>query len=99
VAFEIAIVVARCEAHLVRLSALDEGSGTNGSDVFVGEGDNALGGAAGEMRRGALTVKVVGGPTEPTGSVVRALAAVVTRIFTVAREAIGKGGQLALAEY
>jgi hypothetical protein len=51
------------------------------------------------MRQGAFVVEVVGRPTELTGPVVRALATVVTRIFAVAREAIGEGGQLAFAEY
>jgi hypothetical protein len=42
---------------------------------------------------------VVGGPTEPTGSVVWALAAVVTWVLTVTREAVGERWQLALAEH
>jgi hypothetical protein len=99
VVLQVTVVVARRKAHLVRLATLDKGGGTDCSDVLVDEGDNALGGAAGEMRRRALIVKVVGGPTEPAGSVVRALPAVVTRIFTVAREAIGERRQLAFAEY
>jgi hypothetical protein len=49
VAFQVPIVVACCEAHLVRLSALDEGGGADAPDVLVGEGDDALSGAAGEM--------------------------------------------------
>jgi hypothetical protein len=99
VAFQVAIIVAHCQAHLIRLSILDEGGGTDGSDVFVGEGDDALGGAAGEMRRGALIVEMVSGPAESAGPVVRALAALVARILAMAREAIGEWWQLALAEH
>jgi hypothetical protein len=99
VALEVSVVVTCHEAHLVRLSALDKGGGTDGSDAPVIKGDDALGSATGEMRRGTLTVKVVGRPTEPTGSVVGALATVVTRILTVACEAIREGGQLALAKH
>jgi hypothetical protein len=44
-------------------------------------------------------MEVMGGPTEPTGSVVWTLAAVVARILTMTGEAIGEGWQLALAEY
>jgi hypothetical protein len=99
VAFQVSVVVACREAHLVRLSAFDEGGGADAPDVFVGEGDDALGGAAGEMGRGAFVVVVVSGPTEPTGSVIRTLAAVVTRILAVASKAVGEGWQLTLAEY
>jgi hypothetical protein len=49
VAFQVTVVVPCCEAHLVRVAALDEGCGTDGSDVFVSKGDNALSGAAGEV--------------------------------------------------
>ena len=49
VAFEIPVVVACGKAHLVRLSALDEGGGADAPDVLVGEGDDALSGAAGEV--------------------------------------------------
>jgi hypothetical protein len=44
-------------------------------------------------------VEVVGGPTEPAGSVVRALTAVVARILAMAREAVGEWWQLALAKH
>jgi hypothetical protein len=99
VAFQVPIVVAPCEAHLVRLPALDEGGGTNCSEVLVEEGDDALSGAAGEVGRWAFVVGVIGRPTEPTGSIVRAIAAVVAWILAVTGEAIGEGWQLALAEY
>jgi hypothetical protein len=65
----------------------------------VGEGDDALGGATSEVGRGALVVEVVGRPTEPAGSIVGALAAVVTRILAVAREAVGEWQHLALAKH
>jgi hypothetical protein len=97
VAFEVAIVIACHEAHLIQLIVLDEGGGTNHSDVLVGEGDDAVRGAAGEMGRGAFVMEVVGGPTEPTGSVVWALATIMTRILAVAGEAVGEGWQLAFA--
>jgi hypothetical protein len=99
VALQVTIVVARCKAHLVQLSALDEGGGTDGSDVLVGEGYDALGSATGEVGRGALIVRMVSRPTEPASSVVRALAAVMSRILTMAGEAIGEWLQLALAEH
>jgi hypothetical protein len=49
VAFQVSVVVARREAHLVRLSALDEGGGANAPDILVGEGNDALSGATGEV--------------------------------------------------
>jgi hypothetical protein len=49
VAFQVPVVVACCEAHLIRLSALDEGGGTDVPDVSVGEGDDTLGGAASKV--------------------------------------------------
>jgi hypothetical protein len=99
VALQVPVVIARCEAHLIQLSALDEGGGTDSPEVLVGEGDDALSGAASEVGRGALVVEMVGGPTEPAGSVVGALAAVVTRILAVAREAVGEWRHLALAKH
>jgi hypothetical protein len=99
VTFEVSVVVAGREAHFVRLSALDERGGTNGPDVFVVEGDDAVSGTAGKMGCGAFVVTMVGGPTEPTGSVVGALAAVVTRILTVTREAVRERGQLAFPQH
>jgi hypothetical protein len=44
-------------------------------------------------------VKMIGGPTEPTGPGVWALPAVVTRVLAMTGEAVGEGRQLALAEY
>jgi hypothetical protein len=49
VTFQVTIVVARCKVHLVQLSALDEGGGAEAPEVLVGEGDDALGGAASEV--------------------------------------------------
>jgi hypothetical protein len=49
VAFEVSVVVARCKAHLIRLMTFDEGGGADAPDVLVGEGDDALSGAAGEV--------------------------------------------------
>ena len=99
VAFEVSVVVARCKAHLVRLSALDEGGGADSSEVLVGEGDDALSGAASEVGRGTFVVKVIGRPTKPAGSVVRTLAAVMTRVLAMAGEAVGVRWQLALAKH
>jgi hypothetical protein len=99
VAFEISVVIARCKAHLVQLSALDEGGGTNCSNIFVGEGDNTLSGAADEVGGSTLTVEVVGGPAEVAGAIVGALSAVMAGILAMAGEAVGKRWQFALAEY
>jgi hypothetical protein len=77
---------------------LDEGSRTDSSDVDMVEGDDALSGAAGEVGQGAIVVEMVGRPTEMACVVIGALAAVVTWVLTMAREAIGEGWQLALAE-
>jgi hypothetical protein len=49
VTFQITIVIACCEAHFVRVAALDEGGGTDGSDVAVVKGDDALSGAISEV--------------------------------------------------
>jgi hypothetical protein len=49
VAFQVSVVVACREAHLVRVSALDEGGGADAPDVLVSEGDDAFGGATGEV--------------------------------------------------
>jgi hypothetical protein len=99
VAFEISVVVACCKAHLVRLPALDKGGGTDSSDVEVIEGDDALSGAAGKVRWGALSVGVVFRPAEAASAIVRALSAVMTGILAVAGEAVGEGWQLAFAKH
>ena len=44
-------------------------------------------------------MEAVGGPTEPTGSVVWALPAIVTRVLAMTGEAVGERWQLVLAEY
>jgi hypothetical protein len=49
VAFQIAIVVSCCKAHLVGFATLDEGSGTDSSNVAVVKRDDALSGAAGKV--------------------------------------------------
>jgi hypothetical protein len=84
VAFQVTVVVASCQAHLIRLSALDKGGGTDGSKVLVGEGDDALSGAAREVGRGAFVVKMVGRPAEVAGTVVGTLAAIMPWVFTMA---------------
>jgi hypothetical protein len=83
VAFEITIVISCCEAHLVGVRTFDEGGGTDGSDVGVVEGDDALSSAAGEMGCGAFRVGVIGGPTEAASAVVRALTTVMSRVLTM----------------
>jgi hypothetical protein len=67
--------------------------------VEVIEGDDALSGAAGEVRCGALSVGVVFGPAEAASAIVRALSAVMTGILAVAGEAVGEGWQLAFAKH
>jgi hypothetical protein len=99
VAFQVAVIIACGEAHLIGVSSFDEGHGTDVANVFVGEGDDALGGAAGEVRRGTLAMEVVGGPAESAGLGVGAVAAVVARVFTVTGKTIGEGGQFAFAKY
>jgi hypothetical protein len=49
VAFQVAIVVTRSKVHLVRVPSFDKGSGTDRSDVGMGEGNNTLSGATGEV--------------------------------------------------
>jgi hypothetical protein len=49
VAFQVSVVISCGKAHLVRLSAFDEGGGADAPDVLVSEGDDALSGAAGEV--------------------------------------------------
>jgi hypothetical protein len=49
VALQIAVVVPCRKAHLVGLTAFDKRGGTDGADVLVGERDNTLSGAAGEV--------------------------------------------------
>jgi hypothetical protein len=99
VAFKVSVVVTCCEAHLIRLSALNKRGGTNSSDVFVVEGDDTFLGAACEVGRRALAMEVVSGPAESAGPGVRAFATVVARVLTMARKAVGEGGQFALAEH
>jgi hypothetical protein len=99
VAFHIAVVIAHGEAHLIGVSSFDQGCGTDSSDVFVGEGDDALSGAAGEVGCGAFSVEMVGRPAEAAGAVVGALTALMTWVFAMAREAVGERGHLALAKY
>jgi hypothetical protein len=92
VAFQVAVVVACCKAHLIRVPSLDKGRGADSPDVFVVEGDNALSGAAGEMRRGTLAVEMVGGPAESAGPRIRAFIALMAWVFAMAGEAIREGG-------
>jgi hypothetical protein len=99
VTFHVAIVIACGEVHLVGVSSLDKGCGTDSSDVLVGEGDDALSGAAGKVGCGAFSMEVVSGPAEAAGAVVGALAAIMTQVFAMAREAVGERGLLALAKY
>jgi hypothetical protein len=99
VTFEVSVVVASYKAHLIRLPALDKRGGTDGPDVRVGEGDNARSGATGEMGRRACVVEVVGGPTEPTGPVIRTFPTIVSWVLTMTREAVRERGQLALSKY
>jgi hypothetical protein len=49
VTFQVAIIIAHGKVHFVRVSSFNEGGGTDGSDVGVVEGDDALGGAASEV--------------------------------------------------
>jgi hypothetical protein len=52
--------------------------------MFVGEGDDALSGAASKVRRGALAMEMVSGPAESAGLGVGAFPTVMARIFAMA---------------
>ena len=54
----------------------------------MSEGDDTLARAAREVRRGALMVRVVSGPAVPAAPKVRAVASLVSRVLTMALEAV-----------
>jgi hypothetical protein len=84
VAFQIAVVVPCHKAHLIGLTTLNQGGGTDSSNVFVSEGDDALSGAAGKVGRGAVVVEVVLGPAEAAGPRVGTFVAIMARILAMA---------------
>ena len=63
----------------------------------MSEGDDALGGAAGEVRGRALMVAMVSGPAVATAPIVRAVASLVSRILAMASEAVDMRGEGALS--
>ena len=68
--------------------------------VTMSEGDNALSGAASEVRGRALVVAMVGGPAVSTAPVIRAVTSLVSQILAMASEAVnmGREGALSLAK-
>ena len=62
----------------------------------MGEGDDALGRAACEVRRGALMVRVVGGPAVPAAPIIGAVAGLVSRVLAVTLEAVDVGWESSL---
>ena len=63
----------------------------------MGEGDDALGRAACKVGRGALVVCVVSGPAVPAAPTIGAVAGFVSRVLTMALEAINVGWECSLA--
>ena len=65
----------------------------------MGEGDDALSSAAGEVRGGTLVVAMVGRPAISTVPVIGTVAGLVSWILAMASEAVDMGGEaLSLAE-
>ena len=63
----------------------------------MGEGDDALGRAARKVGRGALMVRVVGGPAVPAASKIRAVAGLVARVLAMALETVDVGWESSLS--
>ena len=63
----------------------------------MGEGDNTFACAAGKVGRGALVVRVVGGPAVSATPEVGAVAGLVSRVFAVTLETVDVRGECSLA--
>ena len=63
----------------------------------MGEGDDALSSAAGEVRGGTLVVAMVFGPAVSTAPVIRAIAGLMSWILAMAFEAVDMRGELTLS--
>ena len=63
----------------------------------MGEGDDTLGHAAREVRRGAFMVRMVGRPAVPAAPMVGAVASFVSRVLAVTFEAVNVGRERSLA--
>ena len=63
----------------------------------MGEGDNTSGCAASKVGRGALVVRVVGGPAVSAAPEVGAVAGLVSRVFAVTLETVDVRGECSLA--
>ena len=59
----------------------------------MGEGDDALSSAAGEVRGRTLMVAMVFGPAVSTAPVVRAITGLVSRVLAMASEAVDMRGE------
>ena len=59
----------------------------------MSERDNARGGAASEVRGGALMVAMIGRPAISTAPVVGAVAGLMSRVLAVAPEAVNMRGE------
>ena len=83
--------------HLIGVVSSYKQSGTDSAYLSVGEGDDTLGCAASEVRRGALMVRVVGGPAVPAAPVIGAVAGFVSRVLAVTPETVDVGWKCLLA--
>ena len=63
----------------------------------MSEGNDAFGGATGEMGSGAFVVSMIGGPAVSTAPVVGAVASLMSWIFAVASKTIDVRGELTLS--
>ena len=94
---QVTIVVPSSNVHLIGVISSYEGSGTDSPYLSVGEGDDTFARAASKVGRGALVVRMVGGPAVSATPEVGAVAGLVSRVFAVTLEAIDMRGECSLA--
>jgi hypothetical protein len=96
--FYVTIIISCSTARLIGVIVGPQGGSTHSSNELVIKGDNAAGGAASEVRLGALIMGVVGEPAPSARLIVWALVTVMSRVLTVTLKAIGVRWQLVLAQ-
>ena len=79
--------------YVIGLLSSNQGSGTDSAQIAMGEGNDALGGAASKVRCRTLVVAMVGGPAVSTAPVIGAVAGLMPRVLTVTSETVNMRGE------
>ena len=82
--------------HFIGVVSSHKRGGADSPYLSVGEGDDALGCATCKVGRGALIVCVVGRPAVPAAPIIGVVAGLVSRVLTVAFEAVDVGWERSL---